>query len=77
MISLSLVGLILVVIGWALQFILMDKNKKIYASFVLLYSFGVAFLVLDGFNSGLNSLAWANLISFFISLAVLVKLSYK
>ena len=76
MISVSLIGLILVTLGWGLQFLLMDKKKKINISFVVIYTLGVACLVYDGFSSGLNNLAIANLFSLVFSLAVLIKLKF-
>lgn len=72
----ALIGLVLIVIGWILQFLLMDKKKKISVSFVILYALGVILLVYDGFSAGLNDLAIANLISLIVSLAVLVKLRF-
>jgi hypothetical protein len=54
----------------------MDKNKKIYVSFIIVYSLGVAFLVYDSFSSNSNNLAIANLISLIVSLAVLIKLKF-
>ena len=72
----AIIGLSLVVLAWILQFFFMDKKKKIYLSFVVTYIIGVAFLVYDGFSSGLNNLAIANLISLVVSLAVLVKLRF-
>jgi len=70
------VGLSLIVLAWIIQFLLMDKKKKIYVSFIILYCLGVVFLVYDGFSSGLNSLAIANLISLIVSIAVLIKLKF-
>ncbi|MDO8516911.1 MAG: hypothetical protein Q7S33_02195 [Nanoarchaeota archaeon] len=72
----AFIGLTLIIIGWIIQFLLMGKKKKIYASFIIIYSLGVAFLVYDGFISGLNSLAIANLISLAVSLIVLIKLKF-
>ncbi|MEI6731295.1 MAG: hypothetical protein WCK90_01310 [archaeon] len=72
----ALIGLILIIIAWAMQFLFMNKNKKIYTSFVAMYIIGVAFLTYDGFTSGVNNLAMANLISLIVSLAVLIKLRY-
>jgi len=72
----SIIGLSLVVLAWIFQFFLMDKKKKISLSFVSLYSIGVIVLVYDGFSSGLNNLAIANLVSLVASLSVLVKLKF-
>jgi len=76
MISLSIIGLIIIILAWLLQFLLMDKKKKIYFYFIILYALGVLLLVYDGFSSGLNDLAIANLISLAVSLAVLLKLKF-
>lgn len=76
MISMSLIGLILINFGWGLQFLLMDKKNKINVFFVVIYSLGVACLVYDGFSSGFNNLAIANLFSLVFSLAVLTKLRF-
>ena len=77
MISLSIIGLSIIVIGWIVQFYLMNKTHKISKLFVALYALGVLFLIIDGFASGLNDLATANLISLIVALAVLIKLKYS
>ena len=77
MISYSLIGLLLVIFGWLIQLIKMKKDLKINPYFVGLYSLGILILVYDGFSSGLNNLAIANLISLIISAIVLVKILKK
>lgn len=77
MISLSLIGLSLVVIGWLVQLLMMKKDKKINKYFVILYALGVAVLVYDGFTAGLTNLAIANLVSLIVSILVLVKVMKK
>ncbi len=72
----ALIGLTLIILAWIIQFILMDKKKKISISFVIIYSIGVAFLVYDSFSSRLTSSAITNLISLIVSLAVLVKMKF-
>jgi hypothetical protein len=72
----ALIGLTLIILAWLIQFVLMDKKRKMYASFVIIYCLGVAFLVYDGFSTGLNNLAIANLASLIVSLAVLMKLNH-
>lgn len=74
MISSSVIGLTIIIIAWILQFVFMDKKKKIYPSFIIVYAIGVLILVYDGFSSGLNDLAIANLFSIIASIAVLIKL---
>ncbi len=73
----SLIGLTLVVIGWLAQLLMMKKDKKINKYFVIFYALGVAFLVYDGFNAGLTNLVIVNLISFVLSVLVLVKIMKK
>lgn len=77
MISLSLIGLTLVIIGWLVQLLMMKKDKKINRYFIILYALGVLVLVYDGFNSGLTNLAIANLVSLAVSVLVLVKVMKK
>jgi len=72
----SVIGLSIIIFAWILQFFFMNKQKKIYASFITIYALGVAFLVYDGFSSGLTNLAIANLVSLAVSLVVLVKLKF-
>jgi hypothetical protein len=60
---LSNIGLLIITIAWVIQFLnTSKKNKKISINFVLMYVFGVAFLVLDGWKNGWNSLTNLNLI---------------
>ena len=77
MISLSIIGLSIIIIAWIFQFFSMNKTKKITSTFIIIYSLGVLVLVYDGFASGLTNLATANLISFLVSLAVLIKVLKK
>ena len=77
MISYSLIGLSVIVASWIVQFFLMKKSKKISPYFILIYALGVAILVYDGFNSSLKELAIANLVSFIVSILVLVKVLKK
>lgn len=72
----ALIGLSLVVLAWIVQFFLVDKKKRISLWFIAIYCVGVAFLIYDGFSSGLNELAIANLISLIVALAVLVKIKF-
>lgn len=77
MISYSIIGLILVILAWIIQFFIMSKSKKISPFFILIYAIGVVFLVYDGFSSGLNTLAIMNLLSLMVSLSVLIKIIIK
>jgi hypothetical protein len=77
MISYSLIGLLIVIVSWAIQYFSMKKTKKISPVFVDFYIFGVLFLVYDGFSSGLRNLAYANLVSLIVSGFVLIKILRK
>ncbi len=71
----ALLGLTLVIVAWILQLLSTIKgSKSIQPQFVLFYLIGVIFLVIDGFAAGLNDLAFLNLISFLVSLAVFIRL---
>jgi uncharacterized membrane protein YedE/YeeE len=73
MIPLSIIGLSVVIIAWALEFLFMGKKKRISPIFISVYIFGVGILVYDGFTSGNNVLAVANLVSLVVSTIVLGK----
>ena len=77
MISLSIIGLSIVIIGWLVQLVKMKKDKKINKYFVMIYALGVLVLVYDGFTAGLTNLAIANLVSLVVSILVLVKVMKK
>jgi len=77
MISLSIIGLSIVIIGWLVQLVKMKKDKKINKYFVMIYALGVLVLVYDGFASGLTNLAIANLVSLVVSILVLAKVMKK
>lgn len=72
----ALIGLSLIVLAWLVQFIYLDKKKKLSIWFVITYVLGVIFLVYDGFSAGLTNLAVANLVSLIIASAVLIKLKF-
>lgn len=73
MISLSLIGLGIIVASWISEFFLMGKKKIISPIFIGIYILGVGFLVYDGFTSDNEILAVANLISLVVSGIVLGK----
>ena len=75
-ISISVIGLSLVVVAWVLEFFLMGEEKKLNVWFVVFYSLGVAVLVYDGFAVGLNDLAAVNLVSLFVALGILVRMKF-
>jgi hypothetical protein len=73
--SLSIIGLILIVIGWLIQASYMFKGQKtIKPLFVIAYMIGVLLLIIDGFMSNLISLAIFNLISMIVAGLVLILL---
>jgi hypothetical protein len=64
-------GLSLIILAWVLQFGKMLVSKKeVWPAFVVIYALGVILLVVDGFLSGLTTLAILNLVSFVAALAV-------
>lgn len=66
-------GLMLIIIGWALLYFHLRNNKAgISLKFVGIYSLGVLFLVIDGFIAGMNRLAYLNLLSFVMAVLVFV-----
>jgi len=73
MISLSLIGLGIVIVSWILEFFFMGKRKKISPVFVGTYILGVGILVYDGFISGAIYLGIANLLSMIVAAIVLGK----
>lgn len=69
-------GLISIIVGWIVQLRSLSKKKnQIQSTFVGFYSLGVLFLVVDGFQNGLTSLAVLNLISLIVSALVLYKIT--
>ncbi len=71
--SLSLIGLSVIIISWILEFFFMGKKKKINPIFIGIYILGTGFLVYDGFTSGTIELAIANLVSCVVAGIVLGK----
>ncbi len=68
---LSNLGLGLIILAWLMQFGKMIISKRdVWPAFVLVYVLGVLLLVVDGFRSGLTTLAILNLVSFGAALAV-------
>jgi hypothetical protein len=73
LISLSLIGLAVIIVAWILEFFFMGKKKKISPVFIGVYILGAGILVYDGFTSGTNIIAVANLITAVVSGIVLGK----
>lgn len=76
---LTTLGLILICLAWLYQFYLLSNKKdtRVNSYFVSVYTAGVFLLVIDGFASGLGSVAWLNLISLIFSAGVLFVLFRK
>jgi hypothetical protein len=72
--SISLIGLSVIIVSWILEFFFMGKKKKISPIFIGVYIIGAGLLVYDGFVSGLNDLAVANLINSVVAGVVLGKI---
>lgn len=71
----SEVGLVLITAGWMLQLAKVWKGeKKIQQNFVVTYAAGVLLLVVDGYASGLFSLALLNFLCLLAAIAMIVKL---
>jgi len=73
---LTTLGLAVICIAWLYEFYLLVSKKDLLIGslFVGIYACGVLLLVIDGFMSGLGSIAWLNFISFVFSIGVLVVL---
>jgi Na+/phosphate symporter len=69
---LSYIGLVLIILGWLIQFL--NKNKDIQFNFVLVYVIGVALLSVDILREGLTTLGILQLVSFLTACAVLIKI---
>ena len=58
-------GLSLIILAWAIQ--LLSEEKDIKRSFILVYSLGAVLLSIDGFITGLTTIAIFNTVSFVIA----------
>jgi len=68
-------GLVVLILGWVIQFFSMSKKKKnMNPSFILVYTIGVLMLVLGNYMTGYTSIAILNLVSSLSAIPVLVKL---
>lgn len=71
----AIIGLTLIVAGWLYQlFSVMQKKKEIKTLFILIYAAGVLLLTVDGFENKMTETASLNLISFIVSVLVLLGL---
>jgi len=73
MISLTLIGLSVIVLAWILEFFFMGKRKKISPVFIGVYILGVGILVYDGFTSKAIEMGIVNLLSLVAAAVVLGK----
>jgi hypothetical protein len=73
MISLSLVGLGIIVASWILEFFFMGKRKKVSPIFVGTYILGAGILVYDSFISNAIYVGIANLAAMIVAAAVFGK----
>ena len=76
---LTTLGLSIICIAWLYQLyrLTSKKDESIKSIFVCFYILGVILLVIDGFMSGLTSIAWLNFVSFAAAFGVLVILLGK
>jgi len=71
----ALLGLSLVIIAWVFQLLATLKgSRSIQPQFVLFYLIGVIFLIIDGFTTGFNDVAFLNLVCLLVSLTVFIRL---
>ncbi|MDD5331360.1 MAG: hypothetical protein PHE43_00875 [Candidatus Nanoarchaeia archaeon] len=76
--ELSLIGLIVLVLGWIIQLIHSWKNNhEIRQWFLIFYMVGVGLLVIDGFQNNLKELAILNLVSLIVAGLILLRLKFR
>ena len=72
------IGMVLIIVGWLIQLKHVWAQKKdIKFEFIVIYACGVALLFIDGFINNLLSLALLNLISFLVTMLVILKLKKR
>ena len=71
--SLSLIGLSVIIVSWVLQFFFMGKKRKISPIFIGVYILGAGVLVYNGFTSDALDLGIANLLALVVAAVVLGK----
>ncbi|MCK9292616.1 MAG: hypothetical protein WCY27_00450 [archaeon] len=71
----ALIGLSVVSIAWIIQLIsTWNGEREIKKWFVFLYMIGVVSLIIDGILAGLNNIAFLNIITLLLSIAVFIRL---
>jgi hypothetical protein len=73
----SIIGLIIIIIAWIVQLVLLKRSRELTPLFIIIYSVGVLVLVIDGFVTKLYDLAFLNLASMLVAIAVLVHINLK
>lgn len=73
--TLSVIGLLIIVAAWGLQFLSVSKkNKSLNPVFLIIYAIGAVLLTIDGFNTGLNQMAVLNLVAVLFAFLTLNKI---
>jgi len=72
---LGLLGLILIVIGWGMQFLSsFHGSKKMHSAFPVLYGAGVLGLVVESINAGgFGVSTWLNILVLLLIVLILVR----
>ncbi|MFA5049476.1 MAG: hypothetical protein WC501_00550 [Candidatus Micrarchaeia archaeon] len=71
----SLMGLVLIAIGWLIQFFYMrDGKRKISNSFIIINCIGIIILIINAYLSGAYEIAFGNVLTFAAAFAVLYKI---
>jgi len=72
---LSFVGLVLIALGWILQFLHLSKGKKeVIRALPAASAMGIALLMIDSYLSGATDILAGNLLTFVASVLVLIKI---
>lgn len=71
----SAIGIILIIIGWIVQF--NSKSNKIQINFLKFYLAGVAILVIDSYLSNLKLVSLLNLVSLGTAGMLFIKIKDK
>ncbi len=76
--SIFILGLVLLVVAWVIQFSQVKKgNKEVNKYFLITYSIGLLLIVVDGLMQGLILAPILNLLALLLILAVLIKTNGK
>ena len=73
--QLTLLGLSLIAVAWAIQFIhSWSKGKSLSVPFVAMYGAGIVALVFDSFAGTFNAAGWLNLVVLLLVVLTLLKI---